>query len=201
MKIIGVTGGAGSGKSEVLKLLKEHFKAHIIMADDVAKKLSEKGGASCELIVSYFGEGILDDEENIDRQKLAAIVFHHPKLLEKLNSFTHPKVKEAILEEIAKIKGEEHCPLIVIEAALLIGAGYENICDEFWYVYSDEAIRRQRMKETRGYSDEKIDSVIKNQLSEEAFRKACQKTIINNTTLDDVLVQLKRLIPHREGEC
>lgn len=198
MKIIGVTGGAGSGKSEVLKLLKEHFNAYIIMADDVAKKLSDKGGASYELIVGYFGVGILDEEENIDRQKLAAIVFHHQNLLEKLNSFTHPKVKEAILDEISKVKNEKKYSLIVIEAALLIGAGYEDICEEFWYVYSDETIRRQRMKETRGYSDEKIDSIIKNQLSEEQFKNACQKIIVNNTSLDAVLEQLKQMIPSEE---
>lgn len=82
----------------------------------------------------------------------------------------------------------------LVEAALLIEAGYDDVCDEFWYVYTDEPIRRQRMKESRGYSDEKIDSIIKNQLSEAEFRKACRRVIVNNTTLEDVRLQLEAIL-------
>lgn len=194
MRVIGVTGGAGSGKSEVLRLLETHFNAHVIMADDVARKLSEKGGVSYASIVSYFGSGILDEYEEIDRKKLASIVFGHPELLEKLNSFTHPEVKLAIQKEISEVRAAGECGFVVVEAALLIEAGYDDVCDEFWYVYTDEPIRRQRMKESRGYSDEKIDSIIKNQLSEDEFRKACRRVIVNNTTLEDVRLQLEAIL-------
>lgn len=199
MKVIGVTGGAGSGKSEVLHLLENEFGAHVIMADEVARKLSEKGGASYDAIVSYFGCGILDADEAIDRKKLAAIVFDHPNLLEKLNSFTHPMVKTAIEKEIADVRRVGECSFIALEAALLIEAGYEDVCDEFWYVYTDEAIRRQRMKESRGYSDEKIDSIIRNQLTEGQFKKACQRIIVNNTTLAYVRYQLKKIVSEVTG--
>lgn len=195
MKVIGVTGGAGSGKSEVIRLLKNCFNAHVIMADDVAKKLSEKGGASYDAIVAYFGKGILDENEEIDRKKLASIVFGHQELLEKLNSFTHPEVKREILREISEAEAAGECSFVALEAALLIEAGYEDVCDEFWYICTDEEIRRRRMKETRGYSDEKIDGIIKNQLSEEDFRRACQRVIVNNTTLDAVRIQLEKMIP------
>ncbi len=194
MKVIGVTGGAGSGKSEVLHLLENEFGAHVIMADDVARKLSEKGGASYDAVVGYFGTDILDSDGKIDRKKLAAIVFGHSELLEKLNSFTHPMVKSVIQKEIADVRRAGQCSFIALEAALLIEAGYEDICDEFWYVYTDEAIRRRRMKESRGYSDEKIDSIIKNQLSEEQFKKACQRIVVNNTTLSDVHSQLEEMV-------
>lgn len=199
MKVIGVTGGAGSGKSEVLRLLREDFGAYVIMADDVAKKLSAKGGASYDAVVGYFGRGILDENEEIDRGKLAAIVFGHQKLLEKLNSFTHPKVKTEIQKEIAQAAAVGEYRFVALEAALLIEAGYEDVCDEFWYVFTSEEIRRRRMKETRGYSDEKIDSIIKNQLSEEDFRKACRQVIINNTTLEDVRLQLEKIVPEILG--
>lgn len=194
MKVIGVTGGAGSGKSEVLRLLEKNFNAHVIIADEVARNLSKKGGASYDAIVAYFGDGILDDAGEIDRKKLAAIVFGHPKLLEKLNSFTHPKVKASIQKEIDEVKAQAGCSLIVVEAALLVEAGYEDVCDEYWYIYTDEAIRRQRMKESRGYSDEKIDGIMKNQLSEDEFRQACHRVIVNNTTLEAVQQQLSKIL-------
>ena len=80
------------------------------------------------------------------------------------------------------------------ERAKLSGAAklyIEDICDEFWYVYTKPEIRRQRMKETRNYSDEKVDSVMRNQQPDEAFFEQCSFVIKNNTTLSDVYAQLK----------
>lgn len=194
MKIIGVTGGAGSGKTEVLKLLKEKFGAYIIVSDDVARRLSEKGNAAYEKIVRYFGDAVLAPDGELDRAKLAKAVFGRPEKLEALNSFVHPQVRKAILEEIEAAKRESSASCIVIEAALLIEAGYRAVCDELWYVYTDEPIRRRRLKETRHYSDEKIDAVINSQLSEAQFREACDRVIVNNTTLEAVYEQINKFL-------
>lgn len=193
-KVIGITGGAGSGKSEVMKILAGQFGAHIIVADEVARKLSMPGGRSYQKIVDYFGGNVLDGSGQIDRGRLAQIVFHDKALLEKLNSFTHPIVKEEILAEIDRAQKEPMCRLIVIESAIFIGAGYEDICDEFWLVYTDPDLRRRRMKESRGYSDEKVDSIMKNQPDDDLVKKACQRVIINNTTLDDVRAQISEIL-------
>ena len=84
-KVIGIIGGAGSGKTVVLKIMEEKFGARVIIADEVARKLSMPGGESYEKIVAFFGRGILMDDGTIDRGKLAAIVFNHRELLDKLN--------------------------------------------------------------------------------------------------------------------
>ncbi len=190
-RIIGVLGGAGSGKSEALKIFKEKYNAHLLIADDIAKELSAPGGISYKKIVDAFGEDILTEERIINRAKLADIVFHHKDKLELLNSITHPDVKAEIKKRIDKAVGEK-IPYVVLEAALLVECGYRSMCDEFWYVYTTEDIRRKRMKETRNYSDEKIDGIIRNQLSEEEFRKNSDCVIDNNSTVENLEKEIDR---------
>lgn len=191
MKVYGITGGAGTGKSEVIKMLQENFGGCVIMSDEVARELMQKGNISYQLIVEYFGRDILMDDGEIDRKKLADHVFNNKEALEKLNSMTHPYVKDEIRKLIAEAEASGECRFVALESAILLECGYEDICDEFWYVYTKPEIRRQRMKETRDYSDEKVDSVMRNQQPDEVFFKQCSFVIENNTTLSDVYDQLK----------
>lgn len=191
MKVYGITGGAGTGKSEVIKMLQENFGGCVIMSDEVARELMQKGNISYQLIVEYFGRDILMDDGKIDRKKLADHVFNNKEALEKLNSMTHPYVKDEIRKLIAEAEASGECRFVALESAILLECGYEDICDEFWYVYTKPEIRRQRMKETRNYSDEKVDSVMRNQQPDEVFFKQCSFVIKNNTTLSDVYAQLK----------
>ena len=191
MKVYGITGGAGTGKSEVIKMLQENFGGCVIMSDEVARELMQKGNISYQLIVEYFGRDILMDDGEIDRKKLADHVFNNKEALEKLNSMTHPYVKDEIRKLIAEAEASGECRFVALESAILLECGYEDICDEFWYVYTKPEIRRQRMKETRNYSDEKVDSVMRNQQPDEVFFKQCSFVIENNTTLSDVYDQLK----------
>lgn len=191
MKVYGITGGAGTGKSEVIKMLQENFGGCVIMSDEVARELMQKGNISYQLIVEYFGRDILMDDGEIDRKKLADYVFNNKEALEKLNSMTHPYVKDEIRKLIAEAEASGECRFVALESAILLECGYEDICDEFWYVYTKPEIRRQRMKETRNYSDEKVDSVMRNQQPDEVFFEQCSFVIKNNTTLSDVYAQLK----------
>ena len=191
MKVYGITGGAGTGKSEVIKMLQQNFGGCVIMSDEVARELMQKGTISYQLIVEYFGRDILMDDGEIDRKKLADHVFNNKEALEKLNSMTHPYVKDEIRKLIAEAEASGECRFVALESAILLECGYEDICDEFWYVYTKPEIRRQRMKETRNYSDEKVDSVMRNQQPDEVFFKQCSFVIENNTTLSDVYDQLK----------
>lgn len=191
MKVYGITGGAGTGKSEVIKMLQENFGGCVIMSDEVARELMHKGNISYQLIVEYFGRDILMDDGEIDRKKLADHVFNNKEALEKLNSMTHPYVKDEIRKLIAEAEASGECRFVALESAILLECGYEDICDEFWYVYTKPEIRRQRMKETRNYSDEKVDSVMRNQQPDEVFFEQCSFVIKNNTTLSDVYAQLK----------
>lgn len=191
MKVYGITGGAGTGKSEVIKMLQENFGGCVIMSDEVARELMQKGNISYQLIVEYFGRDILMDDGEIDRKNLADHVFNNKEALEKLNSMTHPYVKDEIRKLIAEAEASGECRFVALESAILLECGYEDICDEFWYVYTKPEIRRQRMKETRNYSDEKVDSVMRNQQPDEVFFEQCSFVIKNNTTLSDVYAQLK----------
>lgn len=191
MKVYGITGGAGTGKSEVIKMLQQNFGGCVIMSDEVARELMQKGNISYQLIVEYFGRDILMDDGEIDRKKLADHVFNNKEALEKLNSMTHPYVKDEIRKLIAEAEASGECRFVALESAILLECGCEDICDEFWYVYTKPEIRRQRMKETRNYSDEKVDSVMRNQQPDEVFFEQCSFVIKNNTTLSDVYAQLK----------
>ena len=192
MKVYGITGGAGTGKSEVIKMLQQNFGGCVIMSDEVARELMQKGNISYQLIVEYFGRDILMDDGEIDRKKMADHVFNNKEALEKLNSMTHPYVKDEIRKLIAEAEASGECRFVALESAILLECGYEDICDEFWYVYTKPEIRRQRMKETRNYSDEKVDSVMRNQQPDEVFFEQCSFVIKNNTTLSDVYAQLKK---------
>ena len=191
MKVYGITGGAGTGKSEVITMLQQNFGGCVIMSDEVARELMQKGNISYQLIVEHFGRDILMDDGEIDRKKLADHVFNNKEALEKLNSMTHPYVKDEIRKLIAEAEASGECRFVALESAILLECGYEDICDEFWYVYTKPEIRRQRMKETRNYSDEKVDSVMRNQQPDEVFFEQCSFVIKNNTTLSDVYAQLK----------
>ncbi len=191
MKIIGITGGVGSGKSRVLSFLEEKFNAVICQADQVAWKLQEPGEKSYLGIVDYFGEGILNEDKTINRSALGQIVFNDEHKLQKLNEITHPAVKEYIknLIEQEKMKGSE---LFVVEAALLLEDNYDEICDEIWYIFAREEVRRERLKESRNYSDEKIDSMIASQQTESYFRQRCQLTIDNSGDFEDTCIHIEK---------
>lgn len=182
---IGITGGVGAGKSTILQILKEKYDAHLIMADDVAKDLMCKGKSAYRRIVQTFGEEILGEDKEIDRQKLSSIVFQDDAKLRELNQIVHPLVKKAILKEKNSISKKDPQKLIVLEAALLIEDGYPEFLDELWAVIADKEVRIQRLMDSRGYSREKSESIIAAQLSDEEFRNACDFIIDNSGSLSD----------------
>lgn len=191
MYVIGITGGVGAGKSTVLDLLKKNFNCEIIMADAVAKDLMEPGQKGYQKVVEVFGEDILLADKEIDRKKLASIVFTSKNKLMVLNSIIHPLVKKQIIENVGRLKCEEKYDYIFIEAALLVEEHYNIICDELWYISADDKVRAQRLRESRGYDDERIQETFANQLSPDEFRKHCRVEIKNDKSLEDTLEQLR----------
>lgn len=193
MKIIGITGGVGSGKSRVLSFMKDEYQAVICEADRVAWELQEPGKPSYLQIVSHFGVEILNEDKTINRKALGAVVFSNQSEMAVLNEITHPAVKTYIREWIAK-EENNGTALFVLEAALLLEDHYDEICDELWYIYTDEQTRRIRLKESRHYTDEKIDMMIASQAEEAVFRKECGKIIDNSGTFENTCVQIKEAI-------
>ena len=175
--MIGITGGVGCGKSTVLNLIKEKFNAFIIMADDVAKDLMKKGKKGYDETIAFFGDEIIDETTGeIDRPKLASVV------------------KKEIVSMITQAKIDNKYDYIFVEAALLLDDHYNVFCDETWYIYADEDSRRKRLKESRGYSDEKIDGIIKSQLGEEEFKNGCDIVVDNSGNINDTYAQLVKLL-------
>jgi dephospho-CoA kinase len=197
MKVIGITGGVGAGKSKILSFLQETYGACVIQADSIGHQVMEPGTAGYEKVIETFGQQILRKDGMIDRSVLGEIVFADEGRLAALNAIIHPAVKDRIRELIRQEREKGICSLVVVEAALLIEDHYEELCQEFWYIYTRESVRRERLKSSRGYTDEKITSVFQSQQSEESFRSHCQVVIDNNGTIEETCAQIRRII---EGE-
>ena len=191
MKIIGITGGVGAGKSQVLEYLRRRQGCRVIIADQVAHALEEPGGACLEQIVDLLGQEILTADGSIDKGKMASRIFGDEKLLAQVNGIVHPAVKREICRVIEEERKAGRLQYLFIEAALLIEDGYEQIVDEMWYIHAREQIRRQRLKESRHYPDEKIDRIMQGQLSEAEFYRHCPVVIENNDTMESVYRQIE----------
>lgn len=190
MKLIGITGGVGAGKSRLLSYIEENCNCRILLADNAAHTVEEPGQPCYGRLVELLGADILRPDGYIDKQKMAAAIFAEEELLTKVNGIIHPAVKEYILSEIRKERAEGKKDAFFVEAALLIEDGYEQILDELWYIHADSGVRRQRLKASRGYSEEKVAQIIASQLSEEEYRKHCKVVIDNSGSLSDTYMQI-----------
>jgi len=188
--VIGITGGVGAGKSQVLSLLKENFGAEVIAADEVGRELMEPGGACFLPVAELFGPAVIKGDGMLDRQKIAEIIFQDKAMLEKQNAIIHPAVKEEIIRRCRSSEAR----WIAVEAALLLEAHYEDVCDEFWYIFADAETRRRRLKESRGYTDERIRAVMDSQLTDEQFRLGCDRVIDNSGSLTETKAQIERAL-------
>lgn len=194
MKIIGITGGIGAGKSTILSILKAEYHAYVLEADQVAHDIMEPGQRAYTRIVSTFTDAILDEDGRIHRGRLAEVVFQNPDRLKALNEIVHPEVKHFVLEAIQNCRKAGDIPIFVIEAALLIEDGYQEICDELWYVYVPEEIRVRRLMEARNYSREKCEAVMGSQSSDAFYRSHCTHVIENYHSLENTKKQLEELL-------
>lgn len=190
MKIIGITGGVGAGKTQVLSYIEEHYNCRIIRADEAAHLLEEPGQACYVRLVELLGQDILNRDENIDKRKMADAIFKNKDILAQVNAIIHPEVKKYILEQIEWERKKGSVDFFFIEAALLIEEHYDQIVDELWYVHSDVSIREKRLAQNRQYSAEKTANIMRGQLSEEEFRKHCRVVISNNGDLEETYKQI-----------
>jgi dephospho-CoA kinase len=194
MKVIGITGGIGAGKTAVLSYMEKNYNCRILLADEAAHQVKEPGETCYFRLVELLGKEILDEEGRINRQRMAEKIFASPGLLARVNGVIHPAVKERILSVIRRERKASVHDFLVIEAALLIEEGYLDVVDVMWYVHAGEETRRKRLKKSRGYSDEKIDSIMTKQLSEEQFRQYCQVVIDNDLSFEDTCRQVDQAL-------
>lgn len=179
-KIIGITGGIGSGKSVVMSLLEEKCNACVLLTDLIAHDLMKVGEANYNGILENFGTEILNENKEIDRKKLGAIVFQDAEKLALLSHITHPNVVTETIKQAKRALMEDSYEMVCIESALLFDTDLPEFCDETWYVYAEQEVRIERLMAGRGYTKEHCLSVIGKQKSEEIY-KAQADVVINNS--------------------
>jgi dephospho-CoA kinase len=184
MKVIGLTGGIGSGKSTVAGFLAE-MGAAVIELDKVGHEVLRSGSGTFSKVVKEFGREILDAGGEIDRAKLAAIVFKEPDALARLNRTTHPAIDKILIERIEKYR-QQGVKAVVLEAAALLEAGKAAQADEIWVTTAPEALVLERIRERSGYSEEEAKARIGSQLSDKERLKHADMVIDTGGTLDEV---------------
>lgn len=192
MRFIGITGGIGAGKTRLLEYIEKHYFCRIYLADEVAHLVKAKGTECYGRLIALLGDGILGDDGEIDRGLMAARIFGDEDILKEVNAIIHPAVMEYIMKRLDEAKNDPEIELFFVEAALLIEAGYKGIADELWYVYAGENSRRIRLEGDRGYSREKITSIMGSQLSDEQYREKCDFVIDNSGRLEDSFRQIDK---------
>ena len=193
--VIGLTGGVGAGKSTVLSFLQENYGFYVIQADLMARKLMEPGKEAYKAVCDFLGPVILQENGEIDRKIMADIIFNDPAKREKIDQLTHPLVWEAIRKEAGKHADQP----VVIEAAVP-SKDFLDICYKMWYLYTSREERIRRLKESRGYSDEKIAGIMANQASEEEFRNFTDCEINNSGTEEETSLQIQKLLCGKDNE-
>ena len=193
MKVIGLTGGTGSGKGVVSQCLEEAGAA-IIDADLIAHEIIKKGKPAYDELVDYFGDHILQENGQIFRRKLGEIVFREKEKLEFLNRCTHKYIAQEITRQIHETKelGEAKC--IIIDAPLLIEAGLEKVCDAIWVVYADEEVRARRVMQRDGITYETAKARIGNQKSWAEYQSYAQEVVDNSGAVEEVKAQVTSLL-------
>ncbi len=132
MRVIGLTGGIAAGKSTIAQILAE-LGAVVIDADKVGHEAYRRGTEAWRALVAHFGDGILTPDGEIDRRKLGAIVFADPDQRKALQDIVWPRMKEMIRQRLAELRAAG-VQVAVIEAAVLIEAGWTDLVDEVWVV-------------------------------------------------------------------
>lgn len=192
MLVIGLTGGVGSGKSAISQFLEKEYGAFLINTDSLGHEVKLPGREAYEPIIDLFGREILDEQGLIDKGKLAERVFVSEPLLQKLNAIIHPAVIREVERQLAEKRQEKSCSYAVVETALLIESGLGTYCDSVWYVYAEEAIRRERLRQSRGYSEERIQAVFDRQKTDAEFRQAADVIIDNSGEPEETEKQIRQ---------
>ena len=188
--IIGVTGGVGAGKSTVLAILKEEYRALVIEMDAVGKMLMEPDGPCFGPTAALFGNACVREDGTLDRAAIADIVFHDGEMLEKLNGIIHPAVRAYTDEKIEEARKSD-ISYIVLESALLLDAGYDAVCDEVWYIYAAPEVRAERLMKSRGYSKERIRAVMDAQKDDAFFRSRADFIVDNSGDVEETKEQIQ----------
>ncbi|MCS7207469.1 MAG: dephospho-CoA kinase [Dehalococcoidia bacterium] len=193
--VIGVTGGIGTGKSTVTRILRE-LGAVVIDADALGHEAYRPGTQAWQEVVEAFGTDILLPSGEVDRKRLGAIVFNDPQALARLNAIMHPKMFRMAQERIQQAKAQGH-QVIVLEAAILLEAGWDPLVDEIWVVTAPEAVAVERAQARTGLPREAILARVRAQMPPQERIRRAHVVIDNAGSLEDLRRRLETLWQER----
>ncbi len=184
MIVIGLTGGIASGKSAVSEILVE-LGAVVIDADKIGHETFRPSSDAWREVVAAFGSGILGENKEIDRSKLADIVFHNPEALERLNSIMHPLMHRTVEQRIEALRGQG-VEVVILEAALLIEANWTDLVAQVWVVVASDSEVIDRLRTQKGFTEEQAKARIGAQMPVAQRSKYADVVIENNSDLDSL---------------
>lgn len=193
MKVIGLTGNIGSGKSTVSRRLGE-LGAVVADTDRIAREVVAPGTAGLDETVKIFGSSVLSPAGELDRAKMGSIVFQDPEARARLESIVHPLINREVVKRIEEYKkGPNPAPALVIEVPLLIESGMHRLMDEIWLVTVDPATQLNRVISRDGLTTEQALQRIKSQMPQEQKIKYATKIIDNNGSPGETHAQVDKL--------
>ena len=201
MKIIGLTGGIGTGKSTVAGFM-AGFGAQVMDLDKIGHEVQQPGGAAYLKLIDAFGKGILAPGGDIDRAKLGNIVFNDRAALLRLNGIVHPAIDRAVAEKLKEFT-RRGVKVVVLEAAAMIDSGRTDMVEELWVTVAPEAVVLGRLRTRSGYSEKESRTRIEAQIKNSERLKKADVIIDTDCTLDElkgrVAEEWKKLLK-RSGE-
>ena len=196
MRIICLTGGLASGKSTATQFLAEQG-AYIIDADKAGHRVYEPGTRAYREVIATFGDDLIDDDHQIDRKILGSKVFGNQDALEKLTDIVWPEIRRLVAADIAEIRSTDPEGIVVLEAAVLFEAGWQDIGDETWVIVVDREVAIERSMARDGLTREAIENRLQAQLSnEERIAKAdivMENNLDQQALIDQLRAQWQRL--------
>lgn len=177
MKIIGVTGSSGAGKTSLCSILKQKYDVSIIDADEVARELSKKGNPYLQAISSCFGEEILDENGELKRKELAKLIYEQEEKRKALNQLTFCYVVEEIKKKIDELKNEA---IIAIDAALLYESNLDKVCDITIGIVALKEDKIERICKRDEISEEMAKKRLAIQMTDEEIEKRVDYVIVND---------------------
>lgn len=198
MRVIGLTGGVGSGKSYVAHCLQQYYGMELLIADELGHVALEPGTGSYREIVARFGTDVVAADGTLDRGRLADLIFHDPVAMADLNAIVHPVVRTYIAEYLEKRR--ELPGTVLLENAILYETDCDALCDEVWYVAVPAEIRVQRLMQDRGYTAEKAEAVMARQHTDAFFRERADRVIDNAGGRMELQNCLKSMVPFQERQ-
>lgn len=191
MKIIGITGNSGSGKSTISKLISKNYEAKIIDADKIAKKITKNNGEYLQAIRQAFGNDVIKNNE-LDRKKLADIVFLNRAEKEKLDGLTFEYVVEEIKKELEANQNLDY-QYIILDVPLLFESKLDKLCDYTIGVIAPKTEKIKRICKRDKLSKEKALQRLNSQPNDEFFTKNCD-TVINNENKEETIKMVNEIM-------